>query len=481
MTLRNLGYAAVLAAVLPVCQSLAADLHVPSTHPTIGEALAAASQGDRIVIAPGSYHEFDLVLKAGVDLIGEPSAPGSVVIDAMAQGRVLLAANLDLPVQISGVTLTGGLAEGDNAHQNSGGGLLVDNAEVRLQDTHLIGNTASGSGGGLRATGGIVELIRCRLQENVAGAGGGGLELCYEASGTISETEFEENTAGWGGAVAVRFLSSATFHDSRFTDNRATSSPGLGGAVASDLDAALDLVRCVLTANQASYGGALYTASSATPTLTAVTIDQNSGSVSGGGLYCKNSSPGLTQAVISFNSPSAFNCLDGAHPILVQSNIYGHDEGDWTGDLAAQLHVAENFSADPLYCGPGDHHLQAESPCLPQNNGFGLVGALGQGCDSPTDVPPAATPLALGAQPNPFNPLTEVVYSVPQSGPVRVSVFDPRGRRLAVLVRSDQAAGEHRVRWEGRDESGRSLASGLYILVLETGGQRLTSKIMLAR
>lgn len=481
MTLRNLGLAAILAAVLPVCQSLAADLHVPSAHPTIGAALAASSPGDRIVIAPGTYHESDLVLQAGVDVIGDPSAPGSVVIDAMSQGRVMLAVNLDLPVQISGVTMTGGLAEGDNAYQSSGGGLLVDDAEVRLQDTHLIGNTASGSGGGLRVTGGTVELIRCRLQENIAGAGGGGLEMCYEAVGSISLTEFEENAAAWGGAAAVRFLSSATFHDSRFTGNRASGAPGLGGAVASDLEASLDLLRCVLTANQASYGGAVYTASSATPSLASVTIDRNTGSVSGGGLYCKNSSPGLTRSVISFNSPSAFNCLEDAHPILVESNIYGHDEGDWTGDLAAQLHVAENFSADPLYCAPGDHHLQAGSPCLPQNNGFGLVGALGQGCDSPTDVPVVAAPMALGAQPNPFNPLTEVVYSVPQSGPVRLSVFDPRGRRLADLVHADQPGGEHRVRWEGRDQSGRSLASGLYILVLETGGQRLTSKVMLAR
>lgn len=473
--------AVVLAAIIQAGPALAADLHVPSRHATIAAALAAAATGDRVVLAAGVYHEHGLDLPSGVTLLGMPSAPAAVVIDAGGNGRVMQAEQLEMPVTIKGVTLTGGRADGGNAHEDSGGGLMVDDATVRLEDVIVTGNFAAGNGGGLRVAGGVLDLVRCEVRGNTAGRGGGGLEACYGAACSIADAVFEANAAAWGGAVAVRFGSDAVVTGSRFEHNRAIDAPGLGGALLCDLEASLMMTASLLARNEANYGGGFYAATGAETDLTMVTIDRNFGRTTGGGSYSKGSACRFTRSIISFHPPSALVAREQGTFVMVGCNIHGNLGGDWAGELAPQFGLDDNFSADPLYCSSTDRRLQPGSPCLPANNGFGLVGAYGSGCGV-TSVPPDATgTIVLSARPNPFNPVTEIVFDLPVDGRVRLSVFDIRGRRLDVLADEVRPAGNHRLRWEARDASGRQLASGAYLLVLETDGQRRTHKIMLAR
>lgn len=56
---------------------------------------------------------------------------------------------------------------------------------------------------------------------------------------------------------------------------------------------------------------------------------------------------------------------------------------------------------------------------------------------------------------------------VPSAGKVVAQVFDASGRRVTDLIDGDLPAGEHRVSWNGRDNAGRSVASGVYFLQLE--------------
>jgi len=96
--------------------------------------------------------------------------------------------------------------------------------------------------------------------------------------------------------------------------------------------------------------------------------------------------------------------------------------------------------------------------------------------------PVAAGPTRLlPAVPNPFNPATRVTYELAGPTPVRLGVFDGRGRRVADLVREVQGAGRHVAVWNGRDTRGGACPSGVYFLRLETDdGARLT-KVLLVR
>jgi len=100
------------------------------------------------------------------------------------------------------------------------------------------------------------------------------------------------------------------------------------------------------------------------------------------------------------------------------------------------------------------------------------------------DDPPAPLPQRLAllpCRPNPFNPATELAFDLPRPGRAVLAVYDLAGRRVRVLLDADLPAGRHSVRWDGRDGSGRAVASGTYLARLTAGGGVRTQRLTLAR
>jgi subtilisin-like proprotein convertase family protein len=87
----------------------------------------------------------------------------------------------------------------------------------------------------------------------------------------------------------------------------------------------------------------------------------------------------------------------------------------------------------------------------------------------------------VGARPNPFNPMTSVVYGAPQAGAVRVSVYSAGGREVRVLVDGPVDAGYHEVVWDGRDGSGTPMASGVYFVRMDAPGYSGSVKAVLLK
>ena len=83
--------------------------------------------------------------------------------------------------------------------------------------------------------------------------------------------------------------------------------------------------------------------------------------------------------------------------------------------------------------------------------------------------------------PNPFNPSTEIRYQLPESGVVRLVVYDLLGRTVRVLMEGPAEAGHHVITWDGLDDLGRPAASGMYLLRLEAGNFAPVRKMMLMR
>jgi hypothetical protein len=100
------------------------------------------------------------------------------------------------------------------------------------------------------------------------------------------------------------------------------------------------------------------------------------------------------------------------------------------------------------------------------------------------DKPNANLPLAMELYPNypnPFNSETVIRYQIPGNRPVQVAVYDLQGRELRILRRRNQDAGIREVHWDGRDEDGKPLPSGVYVIRMQAGTEGKTRKALLLR
>ncbi len=83
--------------------------------------------------------------------------------------------------------------------------------------------------------------------------------------------------------------------------------------------------------------------------------------------------------------------------------------------------------------------------------------------------------------PNPFNPATTIEYVVATKSLVTISIFDVRGRKLRSLVRENQSPGRHKAVWDGRDDRGRQVSSGLYLCRMNTGEFNSVVKMLMLK
>ena len=89
--------------------------------------------------------------------------------------------------------------------------------------------------------------------------------------------------------------------------------------------------------------------------------------------------------------------------------------------------------------------------------------------------------LAALAAPNPFNPTTTLHLQLPTSGPVSLTIYNLAGQAIRSLVHRSLEAGYHTFEWDGRDQHGYPVASGVYLYRLQASQQVLVNKMALIR
>ncbi len=146
-----------------------------------------------------------------------------------------------------------------------------------------------------------------------------------------------------------------------------------------------------------------------------------------------------------------------------------------TFDGAATWQRDFSFS---LYC--EDICLMGDGVALAVGGGGGILRAGPDGVGIVYEGP-SSPGITLKTFPNPFNPRTTVAFSLSHQGHVRIRVLDLLGRHVRTLVSRHFPAGEHAVEWNGRDDSGRGLASGSYLVQCQTDFESITHRVMLIR
>ena len=83
--------------------------------------------------------------------------------------------------------------------------------------------------------------------------------------------------------------------------------------------------------------------------------------------------------------------------------------------------------------------------------------------------------------PNPFNPSTTIRFDLPETATVRMAVYNLMGQKVRTLLSSEMAAGVHSLEWNGLNDQGTQVASGIYLYRLEAGSFKQTRKMILMK
>ncbi|MCK4304009.1 MAG: right-handed parallel beta-helix repeat-containing protein [Candidatus Eisenbacteria sp.] len=520
----------------------ATTLHVPSQYPTIQSGLDAASLGDSVLVACGTYYEHDILMKSGIVLLSESGTTDSscVTINAQQLGRVFYCMNVDNTTTIEGFIITGGVTDDGaglvcydssptlvgctftgNEAWDWGAGMACyqgcsptimnctffgnqapygagmacwdyDPTPAKIIDCVFTRNTAEWAGGAMDCPHSSPLIVNCVFSENSAGGCGGGISCWQGSSPTLTNCSFSGNWADWGGGMVCEHDSAPTLTGCSFFGNSANRG---GGLDCRDHSSAI-IMECTFVANSAPRGGGVRCYYSSHSRFTNCTFSGNSAQICGGGLYCqRSSSPTLENTIIAFSMEGEAVCCDyTSGATLTCCDVYGNQGGDWVGYIEPQFGIEGNISEDPLFCGEANpetpYTLQSDSPCAPfspPNPECGLIGAWPVGCD-PSAVDDHLLVwenLHLAPNvPNPFGSTTRINYRIPceaGSTPVILCIYDSAGRLVRNLVEAPQPAGTHTVSWDGRDDKGRTVQGGIYFCQLRHSERTGTRRMLSIR
>ena len=107
------------------------------------------------------------------------------------------------------------------------------------------------------------------------------------------------------------------------------------------------------------------------------------------------------------------------------------------------------------------------------------IATAGTGIGDPSLLP---TVFAVGDNyPNPFNPTTTIRYQLPEAAPVRLVIYDVLGRRVRTLLSEAKTPGYHQVIWDGRNDAGTPVGSGIYLYRFQAGDYVAVRKMTLLK
>ncbi len=400
-----------------------------------------------------------------------------VLADNVFVGNQAHAEGGAIEVRGGSIVIRGGELDGNDSATTGGGGLHVDAADATLENVLVIGNTGPSVGAGIHlSAAGNARVENCLFLDNVSSALY--LGTAYIVGGddlTFRNNILADNQGGGLGAGATTMLVDYNQYWNNGDDVPGWE-PGPHDLFTEPL---------FVDAPGGDYGMALHAPAldrgDPDPSCNDPDASRNDMGLCGG-------PEALTSAPATVQNAQLTDLGDGRKQVSWDLNT----EPD------IQRYVVYSGTADPFVPGPArvvadlTHPTQSwidETPgggyyLVVAVDAAGHVGGYSEQLGETTAVEGESTPRSLavaGVTPNPFNPRAKVAFDVPRSGPVRVSVHDMRGRVVRRLVSGDLEAGRHEVIWNGRDDAGSPVATGVYLVRVSDGTRNATAKLMLAK
>jgi hypothetical protein len=449
---------------------------VPGTQPTIQAGINASSPGDTVLVQPGAYPEY-------IDFKGKNIVVGSLFlttrdstyiiqtkIDAgMRNTVVTFQSGETSAAELCGFTLTNGFSlspyVGPLPKPNPGGGICCKNASPFLHHLIVDGNVSQIDGGGIYLENSNSMIEYSVIRNNRANGYGGAINI-YKGDNKIKYCVIENNI-GYGGSISC-YLSTVLYFKNLIIGNKCDSGLEIN---TSDVN----ILNCTLANNR-------------TPAINISYSDVNIIN----SIYWDDTT----------YHEEIFISRDNSHPerpishvrIAYSDIIGGKNKVICVND--SLYYESNNINYDPLF--NGDYSLSKNSPCIDSGTAFYKTGDsvvldlkkgeyFGIAPDigafesnyalSVLDTTPVFD-LSLSNFPNPFNTTTTINFSLVKPSYVRLSVYSITGQKVIDLLEKNLAAGNYQTQWNGRDESGKLVSSGVYFVRLDKGAETLTKRVV---
>ncbi|MDO9578310.1 MAG: T9SS type A sorting domain-containing protein [Candidatus Cloacimonadales bacterium] len=115
-----------------------------------------------------------------------------------------------------------------------------------------------------------------------------------------------------------------------------------------------------------------------------------------------------------------------------------------------------------------------------QKSSIVMFGKIGEP-EEENSVPTSDDVQLHGNYPNPFNPETNISFSIPTDQELSLNIYNMKGQKVRELISGQFASGSHSVVWDGKDENGRQVSSGLYFYKLKTDEKEISKKMLLLK
>jgi len=454
-------------------------IRVPQDYPEIQQAINAASEGDTVLVSPGTYTENINFLGKGIvlasnfifsndlnDIVStvidgsQPNSPDTASCVLMYKPNTTFSD--DSSAALIGFTITGGKGTAWEDEHNlgsyyrEGGGILIQYWAPKIKFNIIRDNEAYDKTG-------------------LVSAGGGAIR-CGDGNPLIENNIILHNRARYGGGIVFNYSGGVIRNN--LIDGNSGGEDFAGGGIwilANRFDNKIKVIE-----NNA--------------------IIHNTSVLPGGGVYIWGSTGNYVRNNIIWGN------LAPSNPQLrIQSSqaqiIYNDIDGGYAGE--------GNINLDPDFILPG-FYLNDTSPCIdagkdslafndvedPMNPGFALWPSKGTvrndmgvfGGPHRSDLPEITTSvddkvtadpkvfMLYQNYPNPFNPTTTIHYSIPEEAFVSLKIYDILGKEVETLVNGESLPGIYEVQWKVE-----GYASGVYIYTLRIGAFTMSKKMILMK
>ena len=488
-------------------------INVPADQPTVQQGIDVSVNSDTVLVQPGTYFENinyngkNIVVASLFLTTQDTTYIYQTVIDGNSSGSVVTFENGEVSTTVlCGFTITngmmtstmgggGGITCWNNTNPNLynliiienyahyGGGIYCSNSSPLIHDLTIINNAAPGIGGG----GGIYlcdnsspDIENVIIKENYSNHVGGGI-YCYSSNPSLINVTISENFADKGGGIYC--VNSNLLLTNALIENN-TASGGLG-----------------------SEGGGIFCDAS-NPIITSATISENTTWGSGGGICCfNNSNPILLNCILWNDSTQeiSFYEFGSTNTITISySDIQGGEAGIVVTNNNGTVNWLEgNIDANPLFACPqnGDFHLtwanfpipdSTMSPCIDAGDPAspldpdGTIADMGafyfdQTIVSIDDNPDNNVSTEIFQNyPNPFSTLTTISFNLATKSHknTQIKIYNVKGELVKQLSIPNSIGNNSKssIIWDGKDENGKQMSSGIYLYKLIIDNEVIATK-----